>query len=63
MLSFRENGEKLILRPRVAKISFSRFYRKLSILGYMLLHKSNINVTIAVILLYRKSLYNLQESR
>ena len=41
------------------KISFLRFYRKISILGYMLLHNSYINVAIANILLYRKSLYDL----
>ena len=29
----------------------------------MLLHNSNINVAIAVILLYRKSLYDLQGAR
>ena len=34
------------------EISFSRFSRKLSVLGYMLLHKSYINVAIAHILVY-----------
>ena len=29
----------------------------------MLLHNSNINVAIAVILVYKKSLYNAQELR
>ena len=29
----------------------------------MLLHNANINVAIAVILLYRKTLYDLQEPR
>ena len=41
------------------KISFSRFSRKVSILGYKLLHKFNINVDIANILVYQKSLYDL----
>ena len=43
------------------KISFLRFSRKVSTLGYMLLHNTNINVAIAHILLYRKSLYDLQK--
>ena len=45
------------------KIGFSRFSQKVSILKYMLLHKSNINVAIAlaVTLMGRKSLYTLQE--
>ena len=43
------------------KISFLRFSRKVSTLGYMLLHNANINVAIAHILLYRKSLYDLQK--
>ena len=63
MLAFRENPQKLIWANCCVKIGFSRFSRKVSILEYMLLHKSNINVAIAVILLGRKSLYDLQELR
>ena len=56
---FEKIAKNRFLRREWWKISFSRFYRKISILGYMLLHKSNINVAIANILLYRKSLYDL----
>ena len=45
------------------KISFSRLSRKVSILKYMLLYKSNINVAIANILLGRKCLSDLQKPR
>ena len=45
------------------KNSFLRFSRKVTILDYMLLHNSYINVAIAVILLGRKSLYDLQGLR
>ena len=45
------------------KISFSQISQKLWALAHMLLHNSYINVAIAVILLYRKSLYDLQEPR
>ena len=38
------------------KISFWRFFQKISILEYMLLHNFNINVAIAVILQGQKSL-------
>ena len=48
---------------RQAKISFSPFSRKVSNLGYMLLHNSYINVAIAVILMGRKSLYDLHKLR
>ena len=48
---------------RYLKIGFLRFSQKVSILGYMLLHNLYINVAIAVILLYRKSLYDAQEPR
>ena len=40
---------------------FSRFSRKVSVLAYMLLHSTYINVAIAHILVYRKSLYDLPE--
>ena len=42
-----------------AKISFPRFSQKGGILGYMLLHNSNINVLIAHILLYQNCSYDL----
>ena len=40
-----------------------QFYRKVSILYYMMLHNSTINLAIAVILVRRESLYNVQELR
>ena len=40
------------------KNRFSLISRKLSTLGHMLLHKLNINVAIANVLLYRNSLYD-----
>ena len=45
------------------KIGFSRFSQKVSILKYMLLHNSNLNVAIALAVTFmgRKSLYTLQE--
>ena len=46
-----------------AKICFSTISLKISTFGHMLLHKSYINVAIANILLYRKSLYDLQKRR
>ena len=60
MLIFRENLEKLILAWREAEISFSRFSRKISILEYMLLHNSNINVDITHIFMCKKRLYVYQ---
>ena len=36
---------------------------KIGVLGHMLLHKSYINVAIANILVYRKSLYDLPEPK
>ena len=42
-----------------SKIAFSQFFRKISILGHMLLHNSNMNVAITDILRCRKSLYDL----
>ena len=42
------------------KNGFSQFLPNLSILEYMLLHNSNINVAIAHILVGRNSLYDLQ---
>ena len=51
MHDFCENREKLILaenhRP---KIGFSQFSQKLYNLGHMLLHITNINDAIAVVL-------------
>ena len=38
------------------KISFLAITSKINILGHMLLHKSNINVAIANILMYQKGL-------
>ena len=45
------------------EINFLRFSQKPLILGHMLLHKSNINVAIAVILSYVTSLYDLRGSK
>ena len=45
------------------KITFSRFSRKVSGLDPTLLHSFNINVAIAVILVYKRSLYDAQEPR
>ena len=59
-----KNAKLLFLATRYShKISFLWFSRKISILAYMLIHKSNINVAIANILLYWKSLYDLQKPR
>jgi hypothetical protein len=44
-------GRNLFLALLCEKIAFTRFSQKISILGYMLLHISNINIAIAVILL------------
>ena len=41
------------------KISFSRISQEVSIFGHMLLHKLYINMAIANILVYPKSLYDL----
>ena len=61
MLTFCENRKKLVFGPRTAKIfSFWRFSQKLSILEYMLLHNSYINVAIAHILVCLKRLYDHQ---
>ena len=46
-----------------AKIGFSPISLKISTFGHMLLHKSYINVAVANILLYWKSLYDLQRPR
>ena len=48
---------------RMAKIGFLRFSQKVSILRYIMLHNSNINMAIAVILLLSISLYDAQEPR
>ena len=40
-----------------------RFRRKIKVLGHKLLHKSNINVAIANILLHGGSAQDLQKSR
>ena len=61
MLTIWENREKPIFID--IKFFFSQFSRKVSTLDYMLLHNSNINVAIAVILVYMKCLYNVQELR
>ena len=45
------------------KINFSRFYRKESVLDPMLLHIFNINEAIAIILAYKKNIYDAQELR
>ena len=58
-LFFEKIAKNEFLPIRDKKICFSRFSRKISILGHMLLHNSNINVTIANILVYQKSLYDL----
>ena len=46
-----------------AKNGFWQFPQKLSILEYMLLHKSNINMAIVNILHYQSSLYDHQGPR
>ena len=60
---FEKIAKNQYLHCEWQKITFSRFSRKVSILEYKLLHKFNINVAIANILLYRKGLYDLQELR
>ena len=60
MFTFWENLEKPILS---VKITFLRFSPKVSVLDPTLLHSFNINVTIAVILVYKGSLYDAQEPR
>ena len=49
IFEIQRNWWNLVYAPKI-KISFSRFSQKLSTLGHMLLHKSYINATIAVIL-------------
>ena len=44
-------------------ITFLWISSKLSTIGHMLLHNLYINVAIAVLLLYQKSLYDLQEPK
>ena len=56
-LLFEIFAKNWFLASRGAKISFSRFSQELSILEYMLLHNSNINMAIANILLGQESLY------
>jgi hypothetical protein len=51
MVHFGENRQKLIFALFLCQHKFSRFSFKVSILEYMLLNNSNINVAIAVILL------------
>ena len=46
MFIFRENCEKPIFLYGVAKNLIFQFSRKTSILGHMLLYKSNMNVAI-----------------
>ena len=62
-LLFEKITKNSFLASRHAKISFWRFSQKVSILEYMLLHNSYINVAIAVIFLGRKSLYDLHSSK
>ena len=58
-----ENRRKLIFGyPRLQNQFFVVFSR-ISILGYMMLHDSNINVAIAVSLLYWNSLYDLRKPK
>ena len=45
------------------KISFSRISQEISILEHMLLHKLYVNMAIANILVYSKSLYDLPRPR
>ena len=52
-----------ISSSRVHKNGFFRFSQKLSILAYMLLQSSYINVAITNILVYSKSLYDLPEPK
>ena len=56
VLPFWENREKQIFSFAPPEIGFLRFSRKVSVLEHMLLHKLYINVAIANILLYWKSL-------
>ena len=58
-----EITENQFLHREWQKTFFLQFYRKMSILGYMLLHNSNINVAIAHILMCRISLYDPQEPK
>ena len=51
------------LASRDQKISFSRISQEISILEHMLLRKSYINMAIANILVYSKSLYDLPRPR
>ena len=45
------------------KISFSRISQEISVLEHMLLHESYINMAIANILVYSKSLYDLRRPK
>ena len=47
----------------IKKISFLRISQEISILEHMLLHKSYINMAIANILVYSKSLHDLPRPR
>ena len=59
--SIAKNNEIISLRRK--KSVFLAISRQMSILDHMLLHKLYINVAIANILLYSKSLYDLQKRR
>ena len=61
-LLFEKIGENWFLGVAYLKIGFLRFSLKVSILRHMLLHNSNRNMAIAVILLYHVSLYNMLRS-
>ena len=59
--TFYKNRKKPNFWPIArSKIGFSRFSPNLSILEYMLLHNTNINVAIAHILMCRNKLYDHQ---
>ena len=62
-LLFEKIVKNSFLPLRHAKISFWRFSQKVSNLEYMLLHNSYINMAIANILRYGKSLYDHQGPR
>ena len=57
---YKNEKKAMIGQSRVQKNGFSQFLPNLSILEYMLLHNTNINVAIAHILVCRNSLYDLQ---
>ena len=62
-LLLKKIAKNKFLAKRHLKLVFRYFIEKVSVLDNMLLHNSYINVAIAVIKVYNKSLYNAQELR